>query len=92
MNTTAFRLPEIVVGENQYIPYAPSYDDGSLPGILRAIAGGHVDLTGSFTDHARYLRDVKLHARKLEADGYLLEADADAIIERARQKFPPAGW
>ena len=83
VNTTAFRLPEVAVGENQYIPYAPSYDDGSLPGGLRSVAGGHVDLTGSFTDHAQYVSDVTFHARGLEAGGYLLKADADAIIQRA---------
>jgi hypothetical protein len=83
VNTTAFRLPEVAVGENQYIPLAPSYDDGSLPGIIRALAGGRVDLTGSFTDHAQYVSDVTFHARALEADGYLLKADADAIIQRA---------
>ena len=83
VNTTAFRLPEVAVGENQYIPVAPSYDDGSLPGTLRALAGGHIDLTGSFTSHAQYVSDVTFHARALEAGGYLLKADADAIIQRA---------
>ena len=83
LSPSAFRLPEVAVGENQYIPYAPSDDDGSLPGILRAIAGGHVDLTDSFTDHAQYVSDVTFHARELEAGGYLLKADADAIIQRA---------
>lgn len=92
MNTIAYRLPEVAVGENQYIPFDPSYDDGSLPGSLRMAAGGHVDLTDSITDPARYLRDVKLHARMLEASGYLLESDADAIILRAKQKFSLAGW
>ena len=83
VNTPAFRLPEVAVGENQYIPYAPDYDDGSLPGILLALAGGRVDLTGSFTDHVQYVMDVMFHACSLKDDGYLLEADADAIILRA---------
>ena len=26
VDTLAYRLPEVAVGENQYIPYAPSYD------------------------------------------------------------------
>ena len=92
VNTTAYRLPEVAVGENQYIPLDPSYDDGSLLGFLRVIAGGHVDLTASLPKPARYIRDVKCHARALQADGYLLKADADAIIQRALLKFPPAGW
>ena len=50
--------------------------------------GGHVDLTDRITNPARYLREVSLHARTLEAGGYLLESDADAIILRAKQKFP----
>ena len=92
MNTIAYRLPEVAVGENQYISLDPSYDDDSLLGFLRLAAGGHVDLTDSSNHPAQYLRDVKWHARMLEASGYLLESDADAIILRAKQKFPPAGW
>ena len=92
MNTTAYRLPEVAVGENQYIPLDPSYADGSFLGDLRMIAGGHVDLRASITNPYRYLRAVKSHARALQADGYLLKADADAIIQRALLKFPPAGW
>jgi hypothetical protein len=85
VNTTAYRLPEVALGQNQYIPLDPSYDDGSLLGFLRAAAGGHVDLTGSFTNHAAYVNDVTSNARALQAQGYLLEADADAIILRAIQ-------
>lgn len=83
ISTTAFRLPEVAVGENQYIPLDPSYDDGSFSGFLRTLAGGHIDLTGSITDHVEYVRDVAFHARWLETLGYLLEADADAIVGRA---------
>lgn len=85
VNTTAYRLPEVAVGENQYIPLDPSYDDGSFLGFFRVLAGGHVDLTDSFTSHAQYVRDVTFHARGLEELGYLLKADADAIIRRAIQ-------
>ncbi len=92
VNTTAFRLPEVAVGENQYIPLDPSYADDSFLGLLRMIAGGHVDLTDSLPKPARYIRDVKCHARALQADGYLLKADADAIIQQAQWKFPPVGW
>ena len=92
VNTIAYRLPEVAVGENQYIPLDPSYDDGSQLGFLRMAAGGHVDLTDSITNPAQYVRDVQCHARMLQDSGYLLKSDADAIIHRARQKFPPAGW
>jgi hypothetical protein len=85
VSTTAFRLPEVAVGENQYIPYDPSYEDGSFLGTLRAIAGSHIDLTDDFTNHADYIRDIRFHALGLAAFGYLLEADADVIIERAIQ-------
>ncbi len=50
---------------------------------FRVLAGGHVDLADSFTDHDQYVIDVTFHALGLEALGYLLEADADAIIQRA---------
>ena len=83
VNTTAFRLPEVAIGENQYIAFDPSYNDGSTLGGLRTLAGGRVDLTGSFTSHAQYVSDITSHARGLEAGGYLLKADADAIIQRA---------
>jgi hypothetical protein len=85
VNTNAYRLPEVAVGENQYIPIAPSYDDGTFLGFFRVIAGSHVDLTSTFTSHAAYVSQVTSHARTLQAQGYLLEADADAIISRAIQ-------
>jgi Alpha/beta hydrolase domain len=83
VNTTAFRLPEVAVGENQYIPLDPAYDDGSFLGTFRVIAGGHVDLTDTFTNHAQYVSDVAGHAWALKNFGYLLEADAVAIIQEA---------
>jgi hypothetical protein len=83
VSTTSYRMPEVAVGENRYIPIDPSYDDGSLLGFLRMSAGGHVDLTGTFTSHAAYVSDVTSSARELQAQGYLTESDADAIIERA---------
>jgi Alpha/beta hydrolase domain len=85
VDTTAYRLPEVAVGENQYIPLDPSYDDGSFRGFLRSIAGSHVDLTDNFADHADYVSQTRSHALGLEALGYLLESDADAIIHRAIQ-------
>ena len=47
------------------------------------LAGGRVDLTATFTDHDDYVSQITFHARDLQANGYLLEADADAIIQRA---------
>jgi alpha/beta hydrolase family protein len=85
VDTTAYRLPEVAVGENQYIPLDPSYNDGTFLGFMRMIAGSHVDLTDSFTSHIDYVRDVTFHARWLEDFGYLLEADADDIIRLARE-------
>jgi hypothetical protein len=85
VNTTAYRLPEVAVGQNQYIPVAPAYDDGTLLGLFRVIAGGHVDLTSTFTDHNAYVRQITFSARELQAQGYLLKADADAIIRAAME-------
>ncbi len=81
--TTAYRLPEVAVGQNQYIPLDPSYADGTFLGIFRMIGGGHVDLTDTFASHTDYVGQVTFHARTLQAQGYLLEADADAIIQQA---------
>jgi Alpha/beta hydrolase domain len=85
IDTNSFRLPEVAVGENQYIPFDLSYDDGSFLGFFRVLGGGHVDLTDTFTDHADYVRQVAFHAWGLEAFGYLLEEDADDIIRQARE-------
>ncbi|MFO0830145.1 MAG: alpha/beta hydrolase domain-containing protein [Phycisphaerales bacterium] len=83
VSTSAYRLPEVAVGENQYIPFAPEYLDGTPLGDFRAIAGGHVDLTSQFTDHAAYVNQITLAVRGLEASGLLLASDAAAIIRRA---------
>lgn len=83
VNTNAFRLPEVAVGENQYIAIDPSYDDGTLLGFLRVVAGGHVDLTGTFPSHAQYVGQITAHVHCLRAAGYLLQTDAQAIIQRA---------
>jgi hypothetical protein len=85
VSTTAYRLPAVAVGENQYIPLDPSYADGSILGQFRALAGGHVDLTANFTDHAAYVALITQHAYGLQALGYLLGADADAIVLAAIQ-------
>ncbi len=85
VNTLDYRLPEVAVGENQYIPVAPQFGDGSFPGMLRMLAGSHVDLTSQFTDHAVYVEQVTLHANALVAQHYLLQSDADAIIDQANE-------
>jgi hypothetical protein len=83
VNTTGYRLPEVAVGEHQYIPYDASYENGTFSGSFRAIGGGQVDLSASFTDHNAYVAQVTSHARALQAQGYILRADADAIIRKA---------
>jgi hypothetical protein len=85
VDTTAYRLPEVAVGENQYIPFDLSYDDGTFLGFFRVLGGGHVDLTDSFTNHADYVEQVAYHAWGLQARGYLLESDAEGIVLRALQ-------
>lgn len=83
VSTTGYRLPAVAVGESQYIPVAPNYDDGSFLGLLRSISGAHVDLTENITNHADYVAEVTQRAQELQALGYLLQADADEIIQRA---------
>jgi hypothetical protein len=85
VNTAAWRLPEVAAGENQYIPLAPEYNDGTFLGFFRVIGGAHVDLTHTFSDHNDYVDQIQCHARSLQEAGYLLEADADAIILKAIQ-------
>lgn len=79
------RLPEVAVGENRYIPYAPQFNDGSFLGLFRSIGGSHVDLTDSITSHATYVAQITQHALAMQAGRYLLPADAAAIIQRAIQ-------
>src|SRR5262245_15046487 len=81
--TTAYRLPEVAIGQNQYIPYDPIFDDGTFLGGFRSMAGGHVDLTGSIASHAAYVAQVTQLAQDLVTQRYLLQADADEIIQRA---------
>jgi hypothetical protein len=85
VDTDAFRLPEVAVGENRYFAYDSSYDDGTFLGFFRVLGGGFIDLTDSFTDHEDYVKSVAYHALGLQSFGFLLEADADAIIRRASQ-------
>jgi hypothetical protein len=85
IGTDAYRLPEVAVGENRYIAYDPSYEDGTLIGLLRAILGGFVDLTTNFTSHDDYVARVTEHATRLVRQGYLLRADAEEIIRRAQE-------
>jgi len=85
VDTTGYRLPEVAVGENQYIALDPSFNDGSLLGLLRFLSGGFVDLTGTFTSHADYVNAITANARDLQSLGYLLKEDADAIIHEAEQ-------
>ncbi len=82
-STTGYRLPCVAVGENSYIPLDPSYLDGSFPGLFRAIAGARIDRTSTFTNHAAYVAQITQHAQNLQAGGYLLPADASAIIQAA---------
>lgn len=81
--TNGYLLPAVAVGENRYVAYAPSYDDGSWLGMLRSLSGSHVDLTDNFASHAAYVAAITLHASGLQALGYLLQVDADAIILEA---------
>lgn len=83
VTTSAYRLPEVAVGENRYLPLDPSYNDGTFFGLLRMMAGGHVDLTATFTDHDAYVSQITSHARTLQNQRYLLKEDADAIIRKA---------
>jgi Alpha/beta hydrolase domain len=85
VNTTGYRLPAVAVGENQYVPFAPSYNTGPFLGWLRALAGGHVDLTGHFISHAGYVAQITQHACGLQELGYLLATDAAAIVLAADQ-------
>ena len=84
VRTTAYRLPEVAVGQNPYIPIDASYDDGTFLGFFRVLAGSHVDLTDTYTGHSDYVKQVTVHARGLQELGYLLKADADAIILRKK--------
>jgi hypothetical protein len=80
ITTDRFRLPEVAVGENQYIAYDKSYANTN---DLRAILGGFVDLSATFTDHAAFVGQITDQVRTLQDQRYLLKADADALIQTA---------
>jgi hypothetical protein len=54
------------------------------PRFLRFLAGGFIDLSHTFTDDEEYVAAITLHAPFLVEHGYLLEADADESIQRAK--------
>jgi hypothetical protein len=60
-----------------------SYGTGMLSPDRESFISSDVDLAGSFTDHTDDVWQTTFHAPGLEAFGYQLEADADAIIQRA---------
>ena len=60
-------------------------DSDTFLGFFRVLGGGHVDLADSFTNHADYVSQIAYHAWGLQAGGYLLESDFDAIVLRALQ-------
>jgi hypothetical protein len=80
IDSDRYRLPEVAVGQNQYIAFDPDYRNA---GHLRPLLGAFVDLTASITDHDAYVRQVLSLARELQDQRYLLKADADAIIRTA---------
>jgi hypothetical protein len=81
VETDRYRLPEVAVGENQYIAYDPSYD------LLRAIAGSAVDLTATFPSHEAYVERIADHAELLRQQGYLLATDV-ALLEYVAVNSP----
>lgn len=83
LSTAGYRLPEVAVGQNQYLPFAPQFADGTFLGDFRAVAGSHVDLTANFPSQAAYVAAITQHAQALQAGRYLLPADAAAILQRA---------
>jgi hypothetical protein len=83
VDTADFRLTEVAVGTNQYIAFDPTYLDDTSIGFLRALAGGFVDLTHTFSTHEEYVGGIEEHALMLLEFGYLLEPDAKAIIREA---------
>jgi hypothetical protein len=80
VTTDRFRLPEVAVGENQYIAFDKNFANTN---DLRAILGGFVDLSATFTDHAVFVKQITDSARTLQDQRYLLAADADALIQVA---------
>jgi hypothetical protein len=80
VTTDRFRLPEVAVGENQYIAYDKNFANTN---DLRALLGGFVDLTATFTDHAAFVKQITDQTRTVQDQRYLLKADADALIQVA---------
>ncbi len=98
IETDRYRLPEVAVGQNQYVAFDPAYRGPNVvtgpaePAeptahrqALRAFFGGFVDLTDTFTSHEDYVTQITDHAETLRAQRYLLDEDAAEIIRRAEE-------
>jgi hypothetical protein len=76
------RPPELAAGLGTYGAVAPS-PEAPYPDMFRAIAGTWVDRSRTFSNHGKYVRRVSEQAAELVGAGYLLEEDADAIVDAA---------
>lgn len=90
------RLPDLNVGRAQFVASDPSTVPPFLPAAFAILTGSTVDLTcesepGSDTDqprfrsHGHYVRAVTRQVNELQREGFLLEADAEALRERAAE-------
>jgi hypothetical protein len=87
------RFPDLAIGRAHFIATAPSLDpDSRFPGLL----GLWTDLAcepepGSdedeprFRSHGEYVRSFTRQVNELRRRGFLLEADAEALTERAAE-------
>ena len=65
-------------GDGQHIPFAVTKEERLAAGDPR------LSLEERYGDHEGYVRATEKAARQLEADGFLLPADAQAYIDRAK--------
>jgi hypothetical protein len=78
--TQGLRMPEVAVGLGQYIAVDTRFQNTDL---LRAIGGSFVSHADQFKGHRQYVSAIVGRVKDLSSRGYLLPADATAIISRA---------
>ncbi|HEX7125939.1 MAG TPA: alpha/beta hydrolase domain-containing protein [Thermodesulfobacteriota bacterium] len=73
-----FAPGEQCVGTGSYLPFAATRDERRASGDPRK------SLEERYRSHEKYVKEVEKAARKLVRDRYLLQSDADAIVDIAR--------
>ena len=80
------RLPDLALGRARFIASDPTTLGPGIPPLFAILTGNMVDLACQrFGHHGEYVRAVARQATDLQRQGFLLDADAEALRQRAAE-------